>query len=56
MITLDWRSRAQEFEANLHVKAELLGRARGQLIAASRRDDGAGWRNAPFLWPLIERN
>ena len=56
MIATDLRGQGQRFESRLLVTAQRLANARGNMIAASRAEEGAGWRSAPFLWPLIERN
>lgn len=56
MIAQGWRGQAEAMEASLLVTARKLANARGQMIAASRRNEGRGWRNAPFLWPLMDRS
>lgn len=49
-------SRGLALEKHLLITAREIARARGSMIVASRQSEGAGWRNAPFLWPLIERS
>ena len=56
MIAQNWRGQSEALEAGLLVTAKKMANARGQMIAASHRNDGEGWRNAPFLWPLMDRS